>query len=125
MTENSARVLEDRDRLFIDILLSLGVRRQEAILIAWMNGAGEFSSKDIEQGAGLRQSDISKILRTMQRSGWIETIKTSNSTKGRPRKIYSLNASLDIIIGHYERQKLRESLLVKESIQRLKELAAA
>lgn len=125
MTENSIRVLEDRDRLFIDTLQSLGVRRQEATLIVWMNGAGEVSSKDIERGAGLGQSDVSKILKAMRENGWIDTSETNNSAKGRPRKIHSLSASLDDIVRHYELQKLRESISIRESIQRLKELATA
>jgi len=123
MKGNGVKILEERERLLIDILQSLGVRKQEATMIAWMNGAGEVSSKDIEQGAGIRQSDVSKILRAMRENGWVDTYKASNPTKGRPRKIYSLSVSLDYIVRFYELQKLRESISVRESIQRLKELA--
>ena len=125
MMGNDIRVLEDRDKLFVDILQTLGVRRQEATLIAWMSGAGVVSSKDIEQGAGLRQSDVSKILKSMQETGWVATLGTNNSTKGRPRKIYSLSTSLEDIVRYYELKKLKESILAKESIQKLKDLALA
>ncbi|MGA9097666.1 MAG: ArsR family transcriptional regulator [Methanotrichaceae archaeon] len=123
MMGNGVKILEDRDRLFIDILQSLGVRKQEATMIAWMNGAGEVSSMDIEKGTGIRQSEVSKILKAMRKNGWVDTFKASNSTKGRPRKIHSLSTSLDNIVRYYELQKLRESISVRESIQRLKELA--
>jgi predicted transcriptional regulator len=125
MNRNGARILEDRDRLFIDTLQSLGVRRQEAVLIVWLNGAGEVSSKDIEQGTSLRQSDVSRVLKAMQKNGWVGILGTDSSAKGRPRKIYSLNASLDEIVRYYGQKKLRESALAMGSIQRLKELASS
>ncbi len=123
--ENGARVLEERDKQLIDILRGLGVRRQEAILIVWMNGAGDVSSRDIERGTGIRQSDVSKVLKTMLDAGWVDNLGTSSSTKGRPRKIYSLSASLDDIVAHYEVEKLRETSSTMDSIQRLKDLAPA
>ncbi len=123
--ENSVRVLEERDKLLIDILGALGVRKQEATLIVWMNGAGEVSSRDIEKGTGIRQSEVSKVLKTMRKIGWIDNLGTNNSAKGRPRKIYSLSTSLNDIVAHYELQKHRETTLAKDSIQRLRELAPA
>ncbi|MFB3765783.1 MAG: MarR family transcriptional regulator [Methanotrichaceae archaeon] len=125
MRENNARVLEERDKLFIDILWGLGIRKHEATIIIWMNGAGEVSSKDIENGTGIRQSEVSKVLKTMRELGWVDNLGTNNSTKGRPRKIYTLSASLNDIVTYYELQKLGETTLAKDSIQRLKELAPA
>lgn len=125
MMENGVRVLEERDKLLIDILWGLGVRRQEATLIVWMNGAGEVSSKDIENGTGIRQSEVSKVLKAMRELGWVDNLGTNNSAKGRPRKVYSLGASLNDIVTYYELQKLRETTLAKDSIQKLKELAPA
>ena len=125
MKEDGLKLLEERDRALIDILGGLGVRRQEATLIIWMNGAGEVSSRDIEKGTGIRQSDVSKILRAIQENGWINDRGTNNSSKGRPRKIYSLNASLNDIVTYYELMKLKETALAKNSIQKLRELAPA
>lgn len=123
--ENGVKLLEERDKQFIEILLGLGVRRQEATLIVWMNGAGDVSSRDIEKGTGIRQSDVSKVLKAMLEIGWVDNLGTSSSAKGRPRKIYSLSASLNDIVSYYEMEKLRETTLAKDSIQRLKELAPA
>ncbi|MGA9098227.1 MAG: MarR family transcriptional regulator [Methanotrichaceae archaeon] len=123
MIGNGIRALDDRDRLFIYTLRALGVHRQEATLVVWLSGAGEVSSKDIEQGTGIRQSDVSKVLKAMEENGWISILATNSSARGSPRKIYSLRASLDEIIGHYEQKKLSESALAMGSIERLKELA--
>ena len=123
--ENGVKALEERDKLLIDILGGLGVRRQEATIIVWMNGAGEVSSKDIEKGTGIRQSEVSKVLKGMRKIGWVDDLGTNNSAKGRPRKIYSLSTSLNDIVMYYELQKLRETTLAKDSIQKLKELAPA
>jgi predicted transcriptional regulator len=125
MTGNGIKVLEDRDRVFIDTLQSLGVRRQEAVLVVWLNGAGGVSSRDIEQGTGLRQSDVSRVLKSMQKNGWVGILGTYSSAKGRPRKIYSLSASLEEIVRYYGQRRLRESAMAMGSIQRLKDLAPA
>lgn len=125
MMENNAKVLGERDRLLINTLRALGVRRQEATLIVWMSGAGEVSSRDIEKGTGIRQSDVSKVLKKMLEVGWVDNLGTDGSAKGRPRKIYSLSATLNNIVAHYELQKLRETTLARDSIQRLRDLAPA
>ncbi len=40
-------------------------------------------------------------------------------------KIYSLQTSIDEIIGHYEEQKNQEAARTVEAIQRLKDLSSA
>jgi predicted transcriptional regulator len=120
MAENGMRALTDKDRLFIDILQSLGVRRQEAVLIVWLNGSGLVSSKEIEQGTGLKQSDVSKILKMIRENGWLDILKTNNLARDRPKILYLLSASLNEVVRHYEQKKLNESALAMGSIQRLR-----
>ncbi|NPV63202.1 MAG: ArsR family transcriptional regulator [Methanotrichaceae archaeon] len=125
MKEKYVKVLEDREQLLIDTMQDLGLKRQEAALIVFMNGAGKLYSKDIERGTQLRQPEVSRAMKILRENDWVEVQDIKGAGKGRPKKIYRLKASLYEVIGHLEQRKLRESAMSMGSIQRLKELAAS
>jgi len=117
--------LDERDMEFVETLRDLGVLRNMALLIAYLAGTEEASSKDIETGADLSQSGVSIAVRTLREKGWIEERRIKGGKKGRLMKVYKLKVEIDEIIRHFERMKLHESAQVMMSIQRLKELASA
>ncbi len=117
--------LDERDMEFVETLRDLGVLRNMALLIAYLAGTEEASSKDIETGADLSQSGVSIAVRTLREKGWIEERRIKGGKKGRLMKVYKLRVEIDEIIRHFERMKLHESAQVMMSIQRLKELASA
>jgi predicted transcriptional regulator len=82
----------------------------------------EASSREIEMGSDLRQPEVSIAMRTLRDNSWIEEKEIKREGKGRPMKVYSLRASIDEIIKHFEEEKMHESAQAMESIQRLKQL---
>ncbi len=116
--------LNERDLEFIETLRVLGVSRNLAMLIAYLAGSGEASSKEIETGANLSQAGVSIAVKTLREKGWIDERKIKGGKKGRLMNVYSLKVEMDEIIRHFEREKLSESAQVMVSIQRLKELAS-
>ncbi len=122
MRESTVKILDDKDMEFVETLRSLGVPRNVATLITFLANVDEASSREIEMGSDLRQPEVSIAMRTLRDNSWIEEREIKREGKGRPMKVYSLRASIDDIIKHFEEEKLHESAQAMESIQRLKQL---
>jgi predicted transcriptional regulator len=122
MRESTVKILDDKDMEFVETLRSLGVPRNVATLITFLANVEEASSREIEMGSDLRQPEVSIAMRTLRDNSWIEEREIKREGKGRPMKVYSLRASIDDIIKHFEEEKLHESAQAMESIQRLKQL---
>jgi predicted transcriptional regulator len=125
MKESTVKILDDKDMEFVETLRSLGVPRNVATLITFLANVDEASSREIEMGSDLRQPEVSIAMRNLRENNWIEEREIKREGKGRPMKVYSLRATIDEIIKHYEQQKLNESAQAMESIQRLKELISS
>jgi predicted transcriptional regulator len=122
MKESTVKILDDKDMEFVETLRSLDVPRNVATLITFLANVDEASSREIEMGSDLRQPEVSIAMRTLRDNQWIEEREIKREGKGRPMKVYSLRASIDEIIRHFEEEKLHESAQAMESIQRLKQL---
>jgi predicted transcriptional regulator len=122
MRESTVKILDDKDMEFVETLRSLDVPRNVATLITFLANVDEASSREIEMGSDLRQPEVSIAMRALRDNQWIEEKEIKREGKGRPMKVYSLRASIEGIIKHYEEQKLHESAQAMESIQRLKQL---
>jgi predicted transcriptional regulator len=122
MRESTVRILDDKDMEFVETLRTLDVPRNVATLITFLANVEEASSREIEMGSDLRQPEVSIAMRTLRDNQWIEEKEIKREGKGRPMKVYSLRASIDGIIKHFEEEKLHESAQAMESIQRLKQL---
>ena len=122
MRESTVKILDDKDMEFVETLRSLSVPRNVATLITFLANVDEASSREIEMGSDLRQPEVSIAMRTLRDNNWIEEKEIKREGKGRPMKVYSLRASIDEIIKHFEEEKLHESAQAMESIQRLKQL---
>ncbi|MCX6677298.1 MAG: ArsR family transcriptional regulator [Methanothrix sp.] len=122
MRESTVKILDDKDMEFVETLRSLSVPRNVATLITFLANVDEASSREIEMGSDLRQPEVSIAMRTLRENNWIEEKEIKREGKGRPMKVYSLKASIDEIIRHFEEEKMHESAQAMESIQRLKQL---
>ena len=122
MRESTVKILDDKDMEFVETLRSLGVPRNVATLITFLANVEEASSREIEMGSDLRQPEVRIAMRTLRDNNWIEEKEIKRDGKVRPMKVYSLRASIDEIIKHFEEEKLHESAQAMESIQRLKQL---
>jgi predicted transcriptional regulator len=124
MKQTSIKVLDDKDREFIDALRNLNVPRNVATLITYLANVTETSSREIELGTNLRQPEVSIAMRTLRQNNWANERNIKAEGKGRPTIVYKLNVPLESIINHYEEVSKQESAQAMMSIQRLKELTA-
>jgi predicted transcriptional regulator len=125
MREGVAKVLDDDDHVFVDLLHSLGVQRNVAKVITFLAIAGESTSREIERGTDMRQPEVSIAMRTLRGENWVREWEIkSTEGKGRPSKVYALSTPVDEIIKIIEEKRQKESAKALESIQRLKDLAS-
>jgi predicted transcriptional regulator len=118
-------VADEKDLEFVKGLQSLGINRNVASLIVYLQDMKERSSRDIEMATSLRQPEVSIAMRTLREMGWITERDIKGNGKGRPQKIYALRSTIDEIIGYYEEEKSKESARTMEAIRRLKEMSSA
>ena len=118
-------VPDENDFAFADVLRSLGVNRNVSMLITYMRGVKEATSREIEIATGLRQPEVSIAMRTLRGNNWILEKEIKHEGKGRPMKAYSLQIPIGEIIEFFEAQKRQESAQMLQNISKLKELITA
>ena len=122
--EVTIRVAE-KDMEFVQGLENLGMKRTVACVITFLKDQNERFFREIETATRLRQPEISRAMQILRENGWLTEHYIKGNGKGRPLKIYALQATIDEIINYYEAEKCRESAHAMESIQRLKELTTS
>jgi predicted transcriptional regulator len=121
----NATITDERDLEFVQELQSLGVNRNVALVITFLKDQNERTFMDIEIATDLKNQKVSNAMHPLREKGWLNEHYIKSNRKGRPLKIYALQATIDEIINYYEAEKCRESARKMESIQRLKKLSSA
>ena len=114
--------LDEKDEEIADALISLGMSRNAAITLAYMQNANSATSLELERSARLCQPEVSIVMRQLKEHDWVNEREEKTPGKGRPNKIYSLKIGFNEIIAHLENQQRKAVEEVQERIERLKEL---
>lgn len=93
----SVKVLDDDDVALAETIE--GLRRAEALIAVYLNYVREATSREIEEGTGLRQPEVSIAMKTFKKKGWVKERERRTSGKGRPMKVYRLDTDLEHLIG--------------------------
>ena len=111
----------EKDEEIADVLTSLGLSRPIAKTLGYLKDLKEATSVELERVAGLRQPEVSIVMRDLKERDWISERKEKKPGKGRPFKIYSLKLSFKEIIAYLEKQKMKEFKEIQSNIKRLKD----
>ncbi|HEY9246499.1 MAG TPA: transcriptional regulator protein [Candidatus Methanoperedens sp.] len=114
--------LDEKDEEIADVLVSLGMTRNVAKALSYLQTMNSATSGDLERGANLRQPEVSIAMRQLKENNWIMEREEKKSGKGRPYKVYSLKVSFKDIINQVEKQKRKAAQRTQERITHLKEL---
>jgi predicted transcriptional regulator len=82
----------------------------------------ECKCADVEQGADLRQPEVSVAMQELRRRGWVKKRDLKKKGKGRPVHIYTTATDLTEIMTTFEQEKLKEVESVKRDISELKSI---
>ncbi len=120
MKKLTVPVLDEKDKSFVESLVSVGLKRNVAKTLVYLSCVGETISREIELGVDLRQPEVSIVMRELKDEGWIEIREIKKDGKGRPLKSYRLSKSLSDIIGILEERKKSEAEHNLENIRKLR-----
>ncbi len=117
--------LDEKDEEIADTLISLGLGRNVAMTLAYMQNTNSATSLELERSARLRQPEVSIAMRQLKEYDWINEKEEKKPGKGRPYKIYSLKIGFSDIIAQLEKKQRKTVDETFERIERLKELGTA
>jgi len=114
--------LDEKQEEIADALISLGLGRAVARALAYLNKGEEVTSVALEQGTGLRQPEVSILMKQLKERDWINERDEKKPGKGRPYKIYSLKIGFKDIIIQLENEQKKAFDETQEKIAQLKRL---
>ena len=108
MKETIAGVLDD-DLGLVVLLRSLGINWSGSIVLIFLAKNGESSSRDIEQGVGLRHSSVSRVIKILRENNWVTEKKIKRKGKGTHTITkYTLSVSIADIATHFEKNSIKK-----------------
>jgi predicted transcriptional regulator len=122
MKSLTIRQLDEKDEEIADALISLGMSRNVARILSYLQSSREVKSVDLEREAGLRQPEVSIAVRELKGRDWISEREEKKPGKGRPYKVYSLKVGFNKIIAELEKQQKKAVDEMQRTIKRLREL---
>src|SRR5574341_1478812 len=114
--------LDEKDEEIADALISLGLGRNAAMTLAYMQSTNSATSTELEWSARLRQPEVSIAMRQLKEWDWVNEREEKKPGKGRPYKIYSLKVGFNDIVAQLEKQQKEPVNAAEKKIERLKEL---
>ena len=114
--------LDEKDEEIAGALISLGMSRNVAMALSYLQNTNAARSVDLERVARLRQPEVSIAMRQLKERGWISERDEKKPGKGRPNKIYSLKVDFGEIIAQLEKKQRTSVDELKAKIEKLKEL---
>ena len=113
---------DEKDEKIADALISLGMSRNVAMTLAYMQNTKSATSIELERSARLRQPEVSIATKQLKERDWINEREEKKPGKGRPYKIYSLKVGFKEIISQLEKQQRKTVDEARMNIERLKKL---
>jgi predicted transcriptional regulator len=107
------------DNKAVDLLVNLGMNENIAKTLIYVSQVEECRSSEIEDGAGLRQPEVSIATMELRKKGWIDKKELKKQGKGRPVHLYKVNTDIGDIVKELESEKSGE---IKRTIDNLSEL---
>ncbi|EMR73649.1 putative transcriptional regulator [Thermoplasmatales archaeon SCGC AB-539-N05] len=122
MKQKERDVLDKDDDKAIQLFAELGMPKNLAKTLMYISQVNECRSADVEQGADLRQPEVSIAMLELRKRGWVKKRDLEKKGKGRPVHIYKPTTDLSEILKAFEQEKLKEVETVKKDLSELKNI---
>jgi predicted transcriptional regulator len=122
MKRKKSFVLDDKDNKAVQLFSELGMPKNLAKTLLYISQVDEARSADVEQGADLRQPEVSVAMQEIRRRGWAKKRDVKKKGKGRPVHLYKLTADLPTILKSFEKEKMKEVENIKQDLDQLHSL---
>lgn len=114
--------LDEKDEEIADALIAIGMSRNIARTLSYLQNVDEATSVELERVVRLHQPEVSIAMKQLKERDWINEREKKKTGKGRPYKIYSLKVSFNDIISQLEKQQMKAVDDAKTKIDKLKEM---
>jgi predicted transcriptional regulator len=114
--------LDKKDEEIADALIILGMSKNVAMTLAYMQSTNSATSIELERSARLRQPEVSIVMKQLKERDWINESEEKKAGKGRPYKIYSFKVGFKDIIAQLEKQQRKAVDETQARVERLREL---
>jgi len=98
-------LVNKNDEKNAEALISLGMNKNAAMALTYLQNMNSVTSVELERGAMLRQPEVSIVMKLLRERDWINEREEKKAGKGRPNKVYSLKVRLNDIITQLEKQQ--------------------
>lgn len=122
MKRKRSFVLDEKDDKAVQLFADLGMPKNLAKTLMYISQVDEARSADVEQGADLRQPEVSVAMQELRRRGWARKRDLKKKGKGRPVHIYKLTKSLPQILKNFEQDKMKQVQTIKSDLGELQKL---
>ncbi len=86
-------------------------------MLVYLQKTDGTTAVEIETGAGLRQPEVSVVVKYLKEYDWINELVEKKPGRGRPYKIYSLKVQFEDIIAYLEKHNAVSVIYVKDFSQ--------
>jgi len=117
-------VLDEKDTKAVQLFAELGMPKNLAKTLMYISQVQECRSADVEQGADLRQPEVSVAMQELRRRGWAKKRDIKKKGKGRPVHLYKLTQDLPGILKSFEKEKMKEVENIKQDLTQLNRLVS-
>lgn len=114
--------LDEKDEEIADALIAIGMSRNIARTLSYLQNVNEATSVELERVVRLHQPEVSIAMKQLKERDWINEREKKKTGKGRPYKIYSLKVSFNDIISQLEKQQMKAVDAAQTKIEKLKEM---
>ena len=122
MKQKNVYTLDKEDDKAVQLFIKLGMPKNLAKTLLCLSQFDECKCSDVEQGADLRQPEVSIAMQELRRRGWIKKRDLKKEGKGRPVHIYKTTSDLPKILKAFEQEKLKGVESVKKDLSELKNI---
>jgi predicted transcriptional regulator len=122
MKQKRSFVLDGKDDKAVQLFAELGMPKNLAKTLMYISQVDECRSADVEQGADLRQPEVSVAMQEMRRRGWAKKRDLKKKGKGRPVHIYKLTKPLPQILKSFEDEKMKQVETIRSDLGELRTL---
>jgi predicted transcriptional regulator len=125
MKRTKSLVLDENENKAVQLFSELGMPKNLAKTLLYISQVDECRSADVEQGADLRQPEVSVAMQELRRRGWAKKRDEKKKGKGRPVHLYKLTSDLPAILKSFEKDKMKEVENIRTDLDQLHNLISS
>ena len=122
MKRKNLFVLDEEDDKVVQLFANLSMPKNLAKTLMYISQVDECCSSEIEQGADLRQPEVSIAMQELIKKGWVKKRELKKEGKGRPTHIYKATTSMSQVLKVFEKENTKKLEAIKDNMLKLKNI---